>query len=154
MWVYFIIMLIAFFFIWATSWENLFMPYVNNKGADQPAHPCSLISTFVVCCLDSIISIHAKSKISRLQLVSETEQASFSQPGRKPPKTGFLMTWLNYSLQIMVSTTMDHVAETFCSTAANHFIPNLDYDNTKFTFKMVAFSTEYWSFCHCSYEQS
>ena len=22
----------------ATSWENLFMPYVNNKGADQPAH--------------------------------------------------------------------------------------------------------------------
>ena len=30
--------------LWATSWENLFMPYVNNKGADQPAHPCSLIS--------------------------------------------------------------------------------------------------------------
>ena len=22
--------------IWATSWENLFMPYANNKGADQP----------------------------------------------------------------------------------------------------------------------
>ena len=22
--------------IWAMSWENLFMPYVNNKGADQP----------------------------------------------------------------------------------------------------------------------
>ena len=33
--------------IWATSWENLFMQYANNKGADQPAHPCSLISTFV-----------------------------------------------------------------------------------------------------------
>ena len=30
------------------------MPYVNNKGADQPAHLCSLISTFVVHCLDSI----------------------------------------------------------------------------------------------------
>ena len=30
---------------WALSWENLFMPYANNKGADQPAHPrlcCSL----------------------------------------------------------------------------------------------------------------
>ena len=27
----------------------------NNKGADQPAHPRSLISTFVVRCLDSII---------------------------------------------------------------------------------------------------
>ena len=34
--------------IWATSWENLFLPYANNKGADQPAHPHSLISAFVV----------------------------------------------------------------------------------------------------------
>ena len=24
------------YYIWATSWENLFMPYANNKGADQP----------------------------------------------------------------------------------------------------------------------
>ena len=38
----------------------------NNEGTDQPVHPCSLISTFVVCCLDSIIPIVAKSKISRL----------------------------------------------------------------------------------------
>ena len=28
--------------------------YANNKGADQPAHPRSLISTFFVRCLDSI----------------------------------------------------------------------------------------------------
>ena len=27
--------------------KNLFMPYANNKGADQPAHPRSLISAFV-----------------------------------------------------------------------------------------------------------
>ena len=33
----------------ATSWENLFMPYANNKGADQPAHPRSLISAFIDC---------------------------------------------------------------------------------------------------------
>ena len=38
------------------------MAYANNKGADQPAHPRSLISRFVVRCLDSIISILAKSK--------------------------------------------------------------------------------------------
>ena len=31
------------------------MPYANNKGADQPAHPRSLISAFVVRCLDRII---------------------------------------------------------------------------------------------------
>ena len=52
--------------IWVTSWENLFMPYANNKCADQPAHPRNLISTFVVRCLDSIIPLLAKSKISRL----------------------------------------------------------------------------------------
>ena len=38
----------------------------NNKGADQPAHLRSLISAFVVRCLDSIIPLLAKSKISRL----------------------------------------------------------------------------------------
>ena len=44
-------------YISATSWENLFMSYANNKGADQPAHSRSLISAFVVRCLDSIISL-------------------------------------------------------------------------------------------------
>ena len=33
------------------------MSYANNKGADQPAHPRSLIGAFVVRCLDSIISL-------------------------------------------------------------------------------------------------
>ena len=36
---------------------KLFLPYANNKGADKPAHPCSLISAFVVRCLDSIIPV-------------------------------------------------------------------------------------------------
>ena len=31
------------------------MPYAKNKGADQTAHPRSLISTIVVHCLDSMI---------------------------------------------------------------------------------------------------
>ena len=55
-----------FYPIWAWSWENLLMPYATNKGADQPAHPRSLISTFVVHCLDSIISLVSMSEISRL----------------------------------------------------------------------------------------
>ena len=66
---------------WATSWENLFMQYENNKGADQPAHLRSLISTFVVRCLDSIIPILAISKISRLELASVAE------------KTGLKLAW-------------------------------------------------------------
>ena len=41
------------------------MPYANNKGADQPAHLRSLISTFVVRCLDSRISLVSRIEISR-----------------------------------------------------------------------------------------
>ena len=37
--------------------RNLFMPYANNKGADQPAHPHSVISNFVVHCLDSMVHL-------------------------------------------------------------------------------------------------
>ena len=33
------------------------MSYANNKGADQPAHPRSLINAFVSRWLDSIISL-------------------------------------------------------------------------------------------------
>ena len=46
--------------------KTCLMSYANNKGADQPAHPRSLISTFVVCCLDSIISLDYIAEISRL----------------------------------------------------------------------------------------
>ena len=54
------------------------LAYANNKGADQPAHPRSLISAFVVCFLDSITSLVSLSEISRLSLASEAEQADLS----------------------------------------------------------------------------
>ena len=38
------------------------LAYATHKGTDQPAHPCSLISAFVVCCLDSIIPLVSISK--------------------------------------------------------------------------------------------
>ena len=63
--------------IWATSWENLFMPYANNKGADQPAHLRSLISAFIVRCLDSIIPVVSISKIANLYLASLAVQGRF-----------------------------------------------------------------------------
>ena len=50
--------------IGATSRENLFKPDMNNKDADQHVHPRSLISAFVVRCLDSIIPLHAIAGIS------------------------------------------------------------------------------------------
>ena len=40
------------------------MAYANNKGADQPTHPRSLISTIVVRCWDSMIYILAVSQVS------------------------------------------------------------------------------------------
>ena len=68
------------------------MPYANNKGADQSAHPHSLISAFLVHCLDSIIPLLVIAKIARLQLVSVAEQAGLSLTWSQTPKTGFLVT--------------------------------------------------------------
>ena len=51
------------------------MSYANNKGTDQPAHPHSMISAFVVRCLVSIIPLLAIGEILRLWLVSVAEQA-------------------------------------------------------------------------------
>ena len=47
--------------------------YANNKGADQPAHPRSLISAFVVHCLNSVMSLVSATKISSLMLASVAE---------------------------------------------------------------------------------
>ena len=38
--------------------------FANNKGADQPAYPRSLISAFVIRLLETIISALATSEIS------------------------------------------------------------------------------------------
>ena len=62
------------------------MSYANNKGADQPVHLRSLSSAFVVCCLDSIISIVSVTKISSLMLASVAEQVSFSLTWSEPPE--------------------------------------------------------------------
>ena len=54
-------------FIYEPGHEKMcFMSYANNKGADQPAHPRSLISAFVVRCLVSVISLDSIAEISRL----------------------------------------------------------------------------------------
>ena len=65
------------------------MPYANNKGADQPVHPRSLTSTFVVRCLDSMICILAISEVSRFQLFSVAEQASMNLTWSKIPEDTF-----------------------------------------------------------------
>ena len=66
------------------------MLYANNKGADQPVYLCSLISTIVVRCLDSIIP----RSFWNFKLASVAEQAGLSQPWSQTLKTSFLVTRL------------------------------------------------------------
>ena len=72
------------------------LPYANNKGADQPAHSRSLISAFVVRCLDSMISLVSISEISSLYLASAAAQAGLTLPWSQTPKTRILVTRLHY----------------------------------------------------------
>ena len=65
------------------------MPYANHKGADQPAHPRSLISAFVFRCLDSIIPLVSISEVASPYLVSAAEQAGLGLNWSQIPKTGF-----------------------------------------------------------------
>ena len=51
---------------------------MRTTKTDLPANLHSLISNFAIRCLDSIIPIHAKAKISRLRLASVAEQVGLS----------------------------------------------------------------------------
>ena len=65
------------------------MSHANNKGADQPAHPRSLISAFVFRCLDSVMSLVSVTKISSLMIASVAEQASLSPTRSETPEDTF-----------------------------------------------------------------
>ena len=100
--------------IWATSWENLFMPYANNKGTDQSARTCRLISTFVIHCLDSIIPLVSISEISSLYLAFVAAQAGLSQPSLQTSKTGCLVSrliiiWVNSNINVQDETCINVV---------------------------------------------
>ena len=61
--------------------------FANNKGADQPGHPRSLISAFVIHVLESITSRLAMSKTSICYVVSVAEQAGLNLTLSETPKT-------------------------------------------------------------------
>ena len=61
------------------------MSFANNKDADQPAQPRSLISAFVFRCLDSVTSLVSVTKISSLL----AEQASLSLTWSETPEDTF-----------------------------------------------------------------
>ena len=63
--------------------------FANNTGADQPGHPRSLISAFVIPFLESIISRLALSEISIFYVA---EHAGLNLTLSETPKTGFVTT--------------------------------------------------------------
>ena len=68
----------------------------KQKGADQLAHPRSLISAFAIHKLNSIVSKLAPSEISLFYLVSVAEGAGFGMILSETLKTGFVASMLIY----------------------------------------------------------
>ena len=68
----------------------------NKKGADQLAHPRSLISAFAIHKLNSIVSKLAPSEISLFYLISVAEGAGFGRILSETLKTGFVASMLIY----------------------------------------------------------
>ena len=88
------------------------MPYANKKGADQPAHPHSLIIAFVVRCLDSISRVSI-SDISCLYLASVAEQVGLSVTWSQTLKTGFLVMRLIFMCLIHQNNTKNNSSEQY-----------------------------------------
>ena len=63
--------------------KTCLMSYANNKGADQHAHPRSLISAFVARCLHSVMSLVSVTKISSLKVASVAEQTGLNRTWSK-----------------------------------------------------------------------
>ena len=74
--------------------ENLFHPYFNIKGADQPAQLRIQICSFVVRSLIHAMSLVSISEFGSLHLVCVTEQTVSSRICLETPKTGFLRAGL------------------------------------------------------------
>ena len=69
--------------------------FVNNNCADQPAHPHSLISAFVIHFLESIVCRLATNKISIFELVSVAEENGVGNPEDRFPHVPAHMVWTN-----------------------------------------------------------
>ena len=85
--------------IWTTVPENLMSLHVNNKGADQPAHPCSLIIAFVT---QSLFKLQGYlNLLGRKFQHSSNKQAGLRMTRPQGYKTFFML----YSTEHEISTT-------------------------------------------------
>ena len=67
----------------------------NNKGADQPAHPRSLISNFIVCILDESYLHLLREKFQFLAtcVTRLAEETGLKLALSETQNTGFLASW-------------------------------------------------------------
>ena len=63
---------------------------LRKKGAEQPTHPCSLISALVIHLLENIISTLATGELSIFLLVSVAEETGLSLTLPETRKTAFV----------------------------------------------------------------
>ena len=71
--------------------KPVFGGFANNTGADQPAHPSSLISAFVICFVESICKF-AKGEISVFWLVPVAKETGLKLALSETLKTGLVTT--------------------------------------------------------------
>ena len=83
------------------------MSYANNKGKAQPAHLRSLISAFVVRCLDSIISVDSIAKLSRLWLGSVAAQAGLCLAWSETREDTFCRVMAHYLISYVLAFLMN-----------------------------------------------
>ena len=74
--------------------EKTYLRGANNTGADHPAHRRSLVSTFVIHSVESIICKLATGEISIFWLVPVAEKTGLKLALSETPKTGFVATRL------------------------------------------------------------
>ena len=75
--------------------------FANSKGADQPAHPRSLISIFVIRLLNSVISMLAKSEILFFKFASVADQAGLNLTLSVNPKDKFSRVGAHQVVQLL-----------------------------------------------------
>ena len=91
---------------WASMPENLSLGACEQQRQDQPAHPRSLISAFVIRFFKSIISKLATGEISLCWLVSVAEETGLKLALSETTKTGFLTTRPNFGLTFICFHTL------------------------------------------------
>ena len=87
--------------ILASTQENLSLGFVNSKGTDQSVHPHSLISAFVICLLESIISKLGLVMTGNLEDEFSCKDYHFRW-GHHLVYTRGTNNWLNITLQYMM----------------------------------------------------